>query len=168
MPVRLEVRVIGTKQVSADLRRFSSRIRDWKPFWAQISKFLRLRIAQSFATQGAASGAGSWAPLSEKWAKRKAQIAPGSPILVLSSRMRDSFIQEGHPEHFERRSQSKFTFGSRVPYVGFHQEGGGWNIPRPILILTNADQEAITKTAVNFLRGRLVPQARSAITGRFI
>lgn len=156
MVVALSIHVIGAKALDLKMKKGAANLVDWTDYFDDIEDFITARIEQSFETEGKASGAGPWLPLSPRWAARKSKIAPGKPILQLTGNMRLSLIDEGHPQALRRRRKNQFIFGSANPLVAIHTEGRGFFLdPRPILILTEVDKKALRDTASRFLAKQL-------------
>lgn len=89
-------------------------------------------VAAQFSAEGDGPVMGAWADLSPDYAAWKAGAAPGSPLLVLSGRMRDALTSPASPYGLRDISSTNFTFGTKgVQYASFHQTGTGKMPARP-------------------------------------
>lgn len=150
--IEMRVRVFGARETVFKLTKLSQSLGSvWGDYWNKIEEFLTQRVEQSFATQGAASGAGPWVPLSPKYAAWKQQHFPGRGILVATGEMKSSIVDAGHPLALRRRRLNTFIFGSRDPKVQRHHEGTEFLPARPILILSQSDLDAMGKEAGQFV-----------------
>jgi phage gpG-like protein len=124
--------------------RFVSDLSDLTPLWDKLADALRDSTRRNFATEGASSGA-RWHPLSPRYGTWKAKHYPGQPILQRSGVMMESLVNDGHGSIYERRPAA-MAWGTSVPYAKYHQTGTTRGLPaRPIIRLTDADQDDMTK-----------------------
>lgn len=94
--------------------------------------------ARDFASSGATSAAGRWAPRKASTLARK----PGGRLMDVTGRLRRSLTDPGHPEHvFIGGRLGVEEMGTRVPYAALHQRGTRWMVPRPVVA---APREEIT------------------------
>lgn len=111
---------------------------DLRPVWPEIElQFYRAELAQ-FNSEGARSG-GRWQRLSPKYAKRKAKIAPGKQILVLTGRLKRSLTVIGGDDSVRIAEPLSLTLGSKAPSAAYHQRGGRKLPQRKPLDLTRDD-----------------------------
>lgn len=95
---------------------------DLRPVWPEVElQFYRAELAQ-FNSEGARGGQ-RWQALSPKYAKRKAKIAPGKPILVLTGRLKRSLTAIGGADAVRIAEPLSLTLGTKTPYAEFHQRG---------------------------------------------
>lgn len=111
---------------------------DLRPVWPEIElQFYRAELEQ-FNSLGARGGS-VWQPLSSKYEKRKAKIAPGKPILVLTGRLKRSLTIIGGDDSIRDPQPMSLTLGTKTPYAGYHQRGTSKMPARPPLQLTRDD-----------------------------
>jgi len=65
-----------------------------------------------------------WAPLSPKYAERKAIEYPGAPLLVRTGRLKDSITKKGALGGINIINKTQAVFGTTVPYGIYHDKGG--------------------------------------------
>jgi len=140
---------INSEAVEGRLDVLEGQLSDLSPSMAMIAEDYRQRVADQFASAGAAEGT-PWAPLAPSTLKRK-RGAGG--ILVNTGALQDSLTDPESPDHVEAIDNLSLTFGSDLPYAGFQQTGAGWGfgettpppaprhgsgVPmRPLLVLTD-------------------------------
>ncbi len=91
--------------------------------------FLKGRT-RDFASFGATSAAGAWAPRKASTLRRR----PGGRLLDASGRLRRSLTEPNHPEHvFVAGALGVEEMGTQVPYAGYHQHGTRWMVRRPVV-----------------------------------
>lgn len=129
----------------AALQALAERLRDLRPLWQSVLPYLRKATGQTFATEGARIGE-SWPALSDGYAKRKARVFPGQPILRATDAMFNSLVgQTG--DSVAEMSRDSFTYGTRDRKAQYHQRGGGRLPRRRILAVTEADRLEIKRLA---------------------
>jgi len=154
--VRFELTVDGEKQLDRALSRFGEHLGDLSPFFEEVANLLTDIVEAQFSEQGGRTG--QWQSLSPQYAKWKARIFPGQPILVATGRMRESLIGRTG-DSIREISSNEMRWGSSVrtgrgaPYPVFHQRGGDTLPQRKIIDLTEEDREAIMKMLQRFLIG---------------
>lgn len=129
--------------------RYVSDLADLTPLWGDLADLLRHQTDHNFDTEGAASGP-RWRPLSKAYARWKAARFPGKPILQRSGKLRDSLVRESWGHVYEARERA-MVWGTSVPYAGFHQSGTRHMPSRPIIRLTEGNQDDMTKVVHAFL-----------------
>lgn len=130
--------------------RFVSDLADLTPLWDKLAEGLRASTRRNFDTEGANSGT-RWHPLSPRYGTWKAKHYPGKPILQRSGVMMRSLTDDGPGGIYETRP-SAMAWGTAVPYARWHQDGTTKGLPaRPIIRLTDADQEDMTRLVHRFL-----------------
>lgn len=86
-----------------------------------------------------------WAPLSPRYARRKAKLRPGLPLLKFDNHML------GNQLAWQLDGDSVLV-GTNAPYGARQQFGGGGITARPWLGLSELDQEGIARRVVAFLQ----------------
>ena len=122
------IREVAARQLLRDIRR---RGQDWRPIWDNVLDVIFDHETDLFRNQGRTQHEGSWAPLSESYAKWKGQYSPGTGMMLLSRRLfRQMAGLSG--DHYERKQRAKLVFGSKLPIKwkggkddlgGLHMEG---------------------------------------------
>lgn len=161
--MRFRLDVAGDVQVDRELEAFATHATDVRPVLRDIGKDLNLESAKQFQTQGAYAS-GGWPPLSENYRKRKARMVAqrkmihGRPatrmeILRLTDRMRRSLVNRTDPEHVERVTATTLEWGTRVPYMPFHQNPGPkGGKQRRVLELSERKRQQYMRAILTYLR----------------
>jgi len=121
--VRLTWSVWGDDIIERELVRFSGRLAaDPTPAYAAIVADMMESIEKNFDTEGK-HASGGWPELAESTRLQKdaAGWSPGT-ILRATNDLFNSLTQEGD-ENMVLILGEGLTFGSSVPYGGFHQQG---------------------------------------------
>ena len=113
---------INSEAVESRLDVLEGQLGDLSPSMAMIAEDYRQRVAEQFASAGAAGGT-LWAALAPATLKRK---RGGGGILVNSGALIDSLTDPESPDHVETIDNLSLTFGTDLPYAGFQQTGAGW------------------------------------------
>lgn len=133
--IELEAKVEGVSAVSARLGRVERQLKDWRPLWEKIrGDFIAIEREQ-FATQGARGGS-AWRPLEPGYARWKATVRPGKPILQFDGDLLESFT--GGADFIYRPTADSVTLGSSEFKAQYHQSGEN---PRPPLVITPRDEQ---------------------------
>lgn len=151
----------------ADLERFFARLnRPGSADVRKVSTALGQGWQQNFSSESSGDGT-PWAALRPfTVAERIAAGYPGAhPILRRSGRLRDSLVNPGHPEHYERVAfdPSGWTMesGTDVDYA-LELEIGRERMPARPFIQLSADAEQRVLSALEYL----VDQAQQQTVGR--
>jgi hypothetical protein len=157
--------VAGEQQIDRGFQRLVDSVEDLRPAWPDIADDFLEMEARQFDTQGG-SGSGGWTPLSARYARRKAVVAPGATILVLSGRMRRSLTQAGG-EHVRREERHELTLGTTVrsaegaPYPLFHQKGTSRMPMRKPIELAESDRRRWTRLLHRYAVGAIASAFRA-------
>jgi phage gpG-like protein len=135
------------------LRALADAVRDLRPLWPSVLVYLRKATQQTFATQGGRIGE-SWPELSTGYAKQKARVWPGQPILRASDAMFNSLVSQTGDSVAEMNRDS-FAFGTRDRKAKYHQRGGGRATRRAMLAVTEEDRRGIRGLMVLHLGNQL-------------
>lgn len=125
--MRLSLEAFGEQVFSRELLRIGENAGDMKPAFDEIHTVLMGASRRQFSTQGGYSG--GWQPLAPSTVAYKRRNGLDRRILHATLRLRNSLTQPSHPDHVYEASADEMFSGSRVPYGGYHQSGGG-NLPR--------------------------------------
>lgn len=103
-----------------------------KHVFPRLAPVFEEAVKEQFDAEGTGPVSGDWADLSPSYAEWKAGAAPGSPLLVLSGKMRDALTTPTSPNSLRQWDSTNFTFGTAgVQYASFHQTGTGTMPARP-------------------------------------
>jgi len=144
------IRVTGGTRAQAAIARIVSRLKDFRPAYRTMARFLEGVLSDQFDSQGARTGR-QWAALSQKYSAWKAKKYPGKGLLEREGTLRRS-LTSGTSIHAVREiGRKRFVFGTTVPYAPFHQEGGG-NLPQRRLIdPTTGDRKEMSEIVRRYL-----------------
>lgn len=120
MPVSLTMDVYGDVVIDRRLERFNA-VHDMRPAWEVLRhRFLAMERRQ-FASEGAAGRHGRWSPLSDDYARWKANHFPGKTLMRASDQLYDSLTQG---PAIDVEEPHELRLGSAVEHGAFHQKPG--------------------------------------------
>jgi phage gpG-like protein len=119
MPITLTIDKQTFDQATNAMAALSKRISDLRWLWPQMAGEYYKREQAWFD----ASGAGTWAALSEQYAKWKAKYYPGEPLLRLTGNLERSVVNRFSPDAVFEAEAKTLTLGSSVPYARAHHYG---------------------------------------------
>lgn len=137
----ISVEFVGLDKTIERLTAMARRLRDLRPAWRSVLSYLKRATEQTFVSQGARIGT-QWAPLSEGYAKQKAVVYPGQPILRASDAMFNSLVG-GNSDSVVEIQEQELTYGTRTKYARYHQDGTPRMSQRRILAVTDDDRREI-------------------------
>lgn len=154
MAIDFKLDLLGDRQLARSFSRFREGLEDLRPAWNPVSDELFRITTEQFDSEGK----GQWQPLSDVYASRKAVLAPGAKMLVLTGRMKDSLTQDGG-EHIGVMKKDRLEWGTKVksdagyPYPFVHQKGtrDGRVPARPIFDLTETEKRNLTRAVQRHL-----------------
>lgn len=125
--MRIVFEVAGDKQLDREILRVGDRAVDAAPAFAAIADLWISETREQFNTQGR-HGSGGWAPLSPAtMMQKRGRFARGEiqhlEILRATDRLRDSLVDRGSDDMVLDIQPGSLTYGTKVPYAGFHQTG---------------------------------------------
>ncbi len=107
--------------------KFGSRV------FPRLIPILEAAVKKQFDARGEGPNRGAWKPLSEAYAKWKAEHYPGKGILERTGALRKALTEEGSSYAQRVFSGGQLNFGtSGLPYASHHQEGAGRMPDRPV------------------------------------
>lgn len=147
--MRLRLEVFGDVQVDRELLRFTGRLTDASPAFAQLADDFNRIEREQFKTEGGRSS--KWVPI--KAATRRAKIKRGLDprILHATHRLRDSLTKPSGPDVVRKIRPDSLEVGSTVPYGVFHQRGTRTLPRRPPVDLTEGDRRRWVQVLQRFL-----------------
>ena len=161
--VNFDLSVEGAKSLPLVLGSIGRVLTDWKPVRKGLDKLLRENQKQIFDGEGQGNGVGApWPGLDERYAARKATLAPGKGILEFTGALRKSLVVSNAAGHVGRVvGKTGFEFGTSNRLARFHHFGLGNNKVRPILVFSPSTGADI----VELFQQRLRHEANAARTG---
>jgi phage gpG-like protein len=121
----------GARPVSIMLERWQHNLGDaTEAFKAMAFRQVTVVNKRQFREQGSVE-TGKWSPLSPPYARFKARVRPGRPLLVFDGDLRTEMTVPGKGVYEIRRDG--FTVGTDISYATYHQNGTP-NMPaRPLI-----------------------------------
>lgn len=98
------------------------------PVLVRLGQAHRKQQQRIFSSEGAAGGAGPWAPLNPDYEQRKRKLLGRRAKLVLTGRMRARFLTPSDPNYIQEyvatsRGRGVFRFGARSDVAAAHLYG---------------------------------------------
>lgn len=122
----------GAEPFARQLRRFSDHLQDATPAFAAMAEYqVKTVNARQFAEKGTPETGGRWSPLSPPYARFKARVRPGRPLLVFDGDLKREMTIPGKGVYEIRRSG--MTVGTDLPYARYHQNGTPTMPARPLM-----------------------------------
>lgn len=147
---------VESKTAKAHLENLSKQLFDLSAAFEKLGGFYRGQVMAQFLGRGftPGTGAGTWKPLKAGTIREKDTHNPAP--LINSGGLMDSFTNRTDPYNINKINRQSARFGSRHPYVKFHQSGtddnGHVHIPqRPIVL----DNPLLDKYAVEIISNHL-------------
>lgn len=124
-----------------------------KHVFPKLGPVFEAAVGAQFDAEGEGPVSGDWAALSPSYAEWKAGHAPGSPLLVLSGRMRAALTSASSPGALRQWDSTNFTYGTAgVQYASFHQTGTGRMPARPPFDFGPDFEREVTRVAAQGVR----------------
>lgn len=142
--MELVIEAFGEKILHRKLMRFADNLAVPIVALEAAGDHLRAAAAKQFGTEGGYAS-GGWAALADSTVAEKARKGQSPQILRATGALMDSLIDKFDPNHIERLSPNTLTFGSMIPYGGYHQTGTSRMPKRPPVALTEADKRLLVK-----------------------
>ncbi len=152
-PAKDGMRVIRSafERAGAELARVGRHV------FPRVIPVLEKDIREQFAAEGRGPVAGKWAPLSVRYAARKAVRWPGQPINVASGTMRRALTDGAAGNALRAYSDSSLAFGTMgVSYASFAQSGTRRMPSRPPLDFDRGTEYRIRKATEAGVRDAIV------------
>lgn len=158
----LQVEVsVGNDSGEGALQRLSVAFERAGEYVADFGKYVFPRLTpvfedaevEQFDAEGSGPTSGAWAPLTPSYADWKNKVAPGMPILELTSKLRAALTQSASPVAYREWTASEFVFGTTgVEYASFHQRGTSRMKARPVFDFGPSFEDALTRAGLAGLR----------------
>lgn len=160
--MRFTLTVAGEVQLDREFEGLDAHAHTIDNVLRDIARDLNNEARQQFATQGM-HASGGWKPLSDAYRKRKARMVQqgklinGRParhmqILRLTDRLRKSLVEQHDPEHVETIVNHELSWGSRVPYMRYHQNPGNPARRRRVIELNEKKRQQYARAILTHLR----------------
>ena len=164
MPWKFTFEVEGQQQVVRSFNRVTDHISDLRAVWDYVQPELYKIIDENFKSEGARGGSGKWKPLSPAYAKRKAKLYPGKPILQATGRMYAA-LTGVTGDSLVVKSKDEFAIGTSLEYPSYHQRGTNRMPKRPPVDLGETQkrdvQKAVQKGLLDLIKSD--PTVRSGL-----
>lgn len=125
------LRFEGERPFIVQLARFQENFQSAAPAFEKMADFQASIWKRQFDQEGAYTGAGRWAALSESYGAWKQRHYPGKPILQLSGDLYDSMTSR--PFGIDVVDDDLMVIGTGVPYASYHQNGTEKMPARPMI-----------------------------------
>lgn len=136
--------VDGVPQVSRAFNRVTDHISDLREVWDEVQvEFYKIEEEQ-FKSEGA-KGNGKWKALTPAYAKRKAKLYPGKPILQATGRLYEAMTSET-ADSAVVKTKDEFGIGSTLPYMVYHHRGTSKMAKRPVVDFSTDQRRRIQKS----------------------
>jgi phage gpG-like protein len=149
--IRFSATVEGVEVLNRAFTRIDQQVDDLRSLWPATAQTIYGIFGRAFATEGASTAAGKWRALSPSYAKRKAIVYPGQPVLQAEGTLVESLTDPEANDAVFLPERNQLTIGSRTPYARRHQR------TRPMIAFTENDKRDIQKSLqqglVQFARG---------------
>lgn len=119
MPIKLTIDSQSLADLQKAMTDLGSRISDLRWLWPDLAGEFYRREQAWFA----AEGEGTWAALSEQYAKWKARYYPGQPLMRLTGNLSRSLISRTSADAVFEPEARSLTLGSNVVYARAHHYG---------------------------------------------
>lgn len=163
--MRFTLDVAGDIQVDRELEAFGQHAASIDNVLRDIGRDLNREAARQFDSEGRYAS-GGWPALTQAYRKRKAamvargKIINGRParymqILRLTDRMRRSLVNRSDAEHIERVRNNTLEWGTKVPYLRFHQAPGPSSDAMPrrrVIDLSERKRQSYLRAILTYLR----------------
>lgn len=138
--MKLNVSVEGVTGTVGALENLRKGVKDFRgPVWMRVRQAFYKVEKEIFASEGAESASGKWAPLTSPYKERKQKRYGSKPILQASGAMYREFT--GSPAAVDEQAE-EMTLSFSQP-AGYHKHGTGKMAKRDMTDLTDAQQERL-------------------------
>jgi phage gpG-like protein len=156
----------GLKVIDRQLAAIEERARDVSPAHPAVIKVFQEITRRTFATEGASSASGKWAPLAKSTERDRAKkgFGPAHPILVRSADMKSS-VTEQTGDTIIVSTANYLSIGTADPKAKFHQSRAPRKkLPRRALFdPTQDDKHDLLRPLRRWLTGH---DPNEAVSGR--
>lgn len=135
--------VQGVPQFNRAFNRVTDHIEDLREVWDEVQPVFYKIEEEQFKSEGTKGGA-RWKTLSPAYAKRKAKLYPGKPILQASGRMYEALTGQSGDSRVIK-TKTEFAVGTSLSYPMMHQTGGKKLPKRPPVNFGESQKREIQK-----------------------
>ena len=155
--MRLTFECDGQTLIDRELLRVGAYASDASPAFHAIADMMRDETREQFSTQGA-HASGGWRPLKPATVRAKQRAGMRPQILQRTGSLLDSLTVEDDGNQVLQVRPDSLTFGSKLPYSGYHQRGTRHMPRRAPLAFTEPAKRAMVKVLQRYiLTGEVLP-----------
>lgn len=148
--MRIDFSLYGEEQLSRDLLRYTSYIREPGPAFREIASDMRKQIGEQFETEGE-RGSGGWEPDKDETLAAKAAKGLSPKVLQATGDLMDSLVNPSSQWHVEEITDDSLLLGSK-DWVGFlHQKGTKTLAVRKPVDFTELDRRGFVRTLQRYV-----------------
>ncbi|MCC6131042.1 MAG: phage virion morphogenesis protein [Acidobacteria bacterium] len=139
--VVISIRTLGGERFVRGFNRFAEEMKDLREPFGVIAQDYAEIAERNFTAEGSPV---KWAPLSPRYARRKARLRPGRPILQFDGTLYASLrgVADGSgPGTVRQIYPRRAELGTIVPHAIYHQKGTRFMPAREPEQLTERDKE---------------------------
>lgn len=137
--------VDGVERLNRAFNRTEGFVADMRTFASAISQEFYRAEREQFDSQGAAGASGRWQPLSDVYARFKAERFPGQTILRATGALEASLTDPDALDAVYRADANEIVLGTKVPYARAHQRGTRRMPARPPISLSETQKRRMQK-----------------------
>jgi len=130
----VSIKILGADALINHLKLLASFIESFRPALEKVANQINEEEKNVFSAQGAFEGRAKWKPLSPRYARMKAQMYPGKPILKATEEM---FTQVSGRSGVYVLTDRSVELGTELIYAATQQYGRGKIPARPFLTATD-------------------------------
>ncbi len=156
--VVISIEMVGEERFIRGMNSYVQAVSDFREVFARIAEDFYQIEERNFSRQGYPAGFQELSYAYDLW---KSEHYPGTPIMQLTGRLKDSLTgenQEASQDTIREIHPQEAEFGTLVPYAHRHQMGTGGMPQRKVVQLTEEDKvrwgRIIQGWAYELLRGR--------------
>jgi phage gpG-like protein len=144
--IRFTVEADGFVVLDRAFNRVDQYVSDFRNIWPEVTRTIYGIFGKAFDTEGGSTAAGKWKELSPTYAKRKAILFPGQPILRAENTLFESMTDPEAADAVFRPEKDQLIIGTKDPKARTHQRGRGRIPARPFISFTEHDKRDIQKS----------------------
>lgn len=135
----------GVENLDRAFSRTESFVADMRNFAPSIAREFYISEDEQFESEGAKGASGRWTPLSDPYARFKAERFPGETILRATGALQSSLTDPDALDAIFQVDAREIVIGSKVPYAVAHHRGGGRLPSRPVISLSEEQKRRMHK-----------------------
>jgi phage gpG-like protein len=131
VPALISFQGAGLEPFSRELRKYGDNLGDTTEAFEAMAQYQVGTVnKRQFDEQGSAE-TGRWSPLSPPYARFKARVRPGRPLLVFDGDLRREMTVPGKGVY--EIGNGRMTVGTDLPHAKYHQNGTPTMPARPLM-----------------------------------